>query len=128
MRVVAMPYEVRVQQPHVVGDPCERDTLKAQVARHAGRFTAPSTMSDVSIWGKRVRLQGGHLAHWAGGDQDGATLLAHGDFAWTDRLMPASDDTPECTRCARRLPALEHMVRRATEDGVIPPSAAPQRP
>jgi hypothetical protein len=29
MRVVAMPYEVRVQQPHVVGDPLERDTLTA---------------------------------------------------------------------------------------------------
>jgi hypothetical protein len=29
MRVVAMPYEVRVQQAHVIGDPLERDTLKA---------------------------------------------------------------------------------------------------
>lgn len=29
-----MPYEVGVQQPHVVGDPRERDTLEAQAAGH----------------------------------------------------------------------------------------------
>lgn len=36
-----MPYEVGVDQPHVIGDPLERDTLKAQAAGHGSRFTAP---------------------------------------------------------------------------------------
>jgi hypothetical protein len=33
-----MPYEVRVQKPHVIGDPRERDMLKAQVAGHGSTF------------------------------------------------------------------------------------------
>jgi hypothetical protein len=73
-----------------------------------------------SIWGTRARLAGGHLAHWAGGDQQGSTYLAHGDFAWTDTLRPVDEDSPECKRCARGLPALERMVRRAVEAGILP--------
>jgi hypothetical protein len=68
-----------------------------------------------------MRLKGGHLAHWAGGDQRGSSLLAHGDFAWTDTLVPAPDDAPECPRCARKLPGLERMVERAIAEGILPP-------
>lgn len=76
----------------------------------------------MSTWGRRVRLKGGHLAHWAGADQRGATLLAHGDYAWTDTLRPVADGAPDCGRCARRLPRLERMVQRAAEEDLAPPS------
>jgi hypothetical protein len=73
-----------------------------------------------SVWGRRMRLKGGTLAHWAGGDQRGSTLLAHGDFAWTDTLVPAPAGAPECPRCARKLPGLERMVERLIREGVLP--------
>jgi hypothetical protein len=60
-------------------------------------------------WGVRVRLSGGHLAHYAGQDQDKVTPLAHGDFAWTDTLRPVGEDAPDCPRCVRRLPQLERL-------------------
>lgn len=73
------------------------------------------------IWGRRVRLTGGYLAHWAGPDQQGCAYLAHGDFAWSDRLRPAPEGAPECKRCARNLAGLEHKVRRGTEEGIVQP-------
>ena len=78
-------------------------------------------MTDASIWGTRMRLKGGHLAHWAGPDRQGSARLAHGDCAWTDTLLPAPDDAPECPRCARKLPGLERMVERLIEEGVLLP-------
>jgi hypothetical protein len=70
-------------------------------------------------WGTRVRLSGGHLAHYGGQDQDdGVTWLAHGSFAWTDTLRPAGEDAPECPRCVRRLPQLEHQRDRAVAEGI----------
>lgn len=69
-------------------------------------------------WGTRVRLSGGRLAHYAGKDHDGTSWLAHGDYAWSDTLRPADDDAEDCSRCVRKLPALEHMIARAIEEDI----------
>jgi hypothetical protein len=60
-------------------------------------------------WGTRVRLAGGHLAHYAGQDDGKVTPLAHGDLAWTGTLRPVSEDAPDCPRCVRKLPQLERL-------------------
>src|SRR5690348_3875935 len=98
--------------------------VRSRDGSHAQRGTAPAGPQRVpeprpgrggamkSTWGTRVRLAGGHLAHWAGGDQGGTTYLAHGDYAWTGRLRPVAEDAPECGRCTRNLPELEDMVKR----------------
>jgi len=70
-------------------------------------------------WGTKVRLAGGHLAHYGGQDQDdGVTWLAHGSFAWTETLRPADGKAPECSRCVRKLPELEHQLGRAIAEGI----------
>jgi hypothetical protein len=69
-------------------------------------------------WGTRVRLAGGHLAHYAGTVREGTARLAHGDCAWAETLRPAAEDAEDCSRCTRHLPELERMVARAIEEGV----------
>lgn len=69
-------------------------------------------------WGTRVRLAGGHLAHYAGTVQDGTARLAHGDYAWAETFRPAAGDAQDCRRCTRRLPELEQIVTRAIEEGI----------
>ena len=69
-------------------------------------------------WGRRVRLLSGHLAHRAGQDHDGTAWLAHGDYAWSDRLCPAGEDAADCPRCVRNMPRLAHQRRRALEEGI----------
>ena len=60
-------------------------------------------------WGTRVRLAGGHLAHYGGQGQGQGTPLAHGDLAWTGTLRPVAEYAPDCPRCLRRLPELERL-------------------
>jgi hypothetical protein len=75
-------------------------------------------VSERIPWGRPVRLAGGHLTHRAGADIDGTAWLAHGGYAWSDRLSPAGEDAPDCARCARNLPQLAHQARRAVEEGI----------
>lgn len=63
------------------------------------------TVTFERVWGTPVRLRGGHLTHWAGRETRGVRLLAHGDYAWTDRLTSPYPDGKPCQRCTRRQPA-----------------------
>ena len=55
-------------------------------------------------WGTPVRLKGGRLTHWAGRETQDTRLLAHGDYAWTDRLEEPAPHGRDCPRCVRRQP------------------------
>jgi hypothetical protein len=56
------------------------------------------------VRGTPVRLRGGHLTHWAGREVRQARLLAHGDYAWADRITDPLPGGRECQRCKRRQP------------------------